>query len=611
MLDPKEKQVDYSELLIPPSGFLMDRAIGTTYSIDLQALLAVPVAMFYSKPLETNFDENREPLDVFESISRAAKNVTIFCQKGKIKVPKKFNKLISFTEDCVVEIKPDNPFSSFHPKCWWLWFRNPKTGEKIIRFAVLSRNLTFDRSWDLSFCFEGLVSLEQRPENNSMIDMLNYLEKVSGKKIERSLKSDLSKVIFKNDLSFISWYFHPIGIGSNYVNPLLSKNYKPEVLLMMSPFVDDESVSTVGKKSVGKTWLFSRKTEMQKLIPDTYGYLTDAFCIPVIIVDGERIDTMADDVPNSEPQPLDLHAKLYVSRKGDTSTWLLGSANLTQPAFGRNVECLIELKTKEHNLSPEFVYKELVSTVEEKKLFEQFLHTENFESDANALSIDAALRRIVFDMISCPFAGKVIPDQARKYFSYQLSFDATLLKIEKDFKIYIQPFSEDVESDLGKQIKSRQVNTLNFTEQIKESMLSKYFIFSITHKGTWQESFLMKAEITLPESRHGKILGEIINSKEKFLQYLRFLLSDSGIIDDLMGGNEQGHIIKNNGNETSIWSKYSIPLYEELLKAASQHPQKLKSIDEAITKLQSSEETKEIVSPELLEFWNVFKQVIR
>ena len=82
MLDAKKNNfVDYSDLLKPPAGYTLIRAIGTTYSLDLHALLSVPVAMFYSKPLEADLDKNAEPLDVFDSIERASEVVTIFCQK--------------------------------------------------------------------------------------------------------------------------------------------------------------------------------------------------------------------------------------------------------------------------------------------------------------------------------------------------------------------------------------------------------------------------------------------------------------------------------------------------------------------------------------------------
>ena len=68
MLDPKNNYIDYAELLKPPLGFILKRAIGTTYSLDLQALLAVPVAMFYSRPIETDFEQTETPFDIFDSI---------------------------------------------------------------------------------------------------------------------------------------------------------------------------------------------------------------------------------------------------------------------------------------------------------------------------------------------------------------------------------------------------------------------------------------------------------------------------------------------------------------------------------------------------------------
>lgn len=237
MLDPKSNQLDYGKLLMPPPGFVLNRAFGTTYSMDLQALLAIPVAMYYSKPLEADFEKNEEPLDIFDAISKASSTVTIFCQRGKIKFLKKFNKLISFTENCIVEISPPTAFNSFHPKCWWLWFKNNKTGETIVRFVVLSRNLTFDRSWDVAFNMEGLVSKEKKESNKSMIDMLNYLENTSGYKIEENLKIDLEKVDFIPEYPIKSWSYYPIGINEAYKNPLISNYYNPEVLLMMSPFI--------------------------------------------------------------------------------------------------------------------------------------------------------------------------------------------------------------------------------------------------------------------------------------------------------------------------------------------------------------------------------------
>jgi hypothetical protein len=43
-LDPNVRRI-YLDELRPPPGYVVDRAIGTTYSLDLLALLAVPLSM--------------------------------------------------------------------------------------------------------------------------------------------------------------------------------------------------------------------------------------------------------------------------------------------------------------------------------------------------------------------------------------------------------------------------------------------------------------------------------------------------------------------------------------------------------------------------------------
>ena len=43
MLDVKHNRLDYGELLIPPTGFRLSRAIATTFSLDLNTLLSIPM----------------------------------------------------------------------------------------------------------------------------------------------------------------------------------------------------------------------------------------------------------------------------------------------------------------------------------------------------------------------------------------------------------------------------------------------------------------------------------------------------------------------------------------------------------------------------------------
>ena len=89
MLDPKQNGVDYGSQLAPPDGYELSTAIGTTYSLDLEALMLIPVSLFYAQPIEGNPDQIR--YDMLNAITNASKKITLFCQKGQIKVPKKYH----------------------------------------------------------------------------------------------------------------------------------------------------------------------------------------------------------------------------------------------------------------------------------------------------------------------------------------------------------------------------------------------------------------------------------------------------------------------------------------------------------------------------------------
>jgi hypothetical protein len=50
MLDVKRNRLDYGRLLIPPEGFTLRQAVATTYSVDLDTLLSIPIALYYAQP---------------------------------------------------------------------------------------------------------------------------------------------------------------------------------------------------------------------------------------------------------------------------------------------------------------------------------------------------------------------------------------------------------------------------------------------------------------------------------------------------------------------------------------------------------------------------------
>ena len=54
MLNPNNDRLDYGQVLAPPDSYTLDFAIGTTYSLDLDALVGACIALGLSE--ETDSD---------------------------------------------------------------------------------------------------------------------------------------------------------------------------------------------------------------------------------------------------------------------------------------------------------------------------------------------------------------------------------------------------------------------------------------------------------------------------------------------------------------------------------------------------------------------------
>ncbi len=155
MLDPNERQT-YIDALRPPYEYVFDRAIGTTYSLNLLTLLTVPLS-FAKFEIKTKDEILDNPVSVLEALRRIAGRIHIFCQCGAIKVPPSPNPLFQYLERMLHEVSPPNPQGVFHPKIWVLRFIHEKNQNILYRLLCLSRNITFDKSWDTSLSLEGEV----------------------------------------------------------------------------------------------------------------------------------------------------------------------------------------------------------------------------------------------------------------------------------------------------------------------------------------------------------------------------------------------------------------------------------------------------------------------
>ena len=150
MLRPDQNRLNYGELLAPPATYHLDFAIGTTYSLDLDALVGATMALGLSAETDTNLIKN--PVCLLEALKKTADKIALFCEAGQIHMPGNVTELYILLEKMVFSVAlsgtKKNRHASFHPKFWLIRYKNDN-GEIMYRVVVLSRNLTFDRSWDV------------------------------------------------------------------------------------------------------------------------------------------------------------------------------------------------------------------------------------------------------------------------------------------------------------------------------------------------------------------------------------------------------------------------------------------------------------------------------
>ncbi|MCB0612269.1 MAG: phospholipase D family protein [Lewinellaceae bacterium] len=604
MLDVRQDRLDYGELLMPPSGFQLTRAIATTYSMDLHTLLAVPVALFYAKALEGDFVfEDR--FDVLDAIQKTEEVLQAYCQKGKIQVPKKHNPLFAFLEDAIVEVEPESHLVSFHPKVWLLRFE--KEEEVRYRAIVLSRNLTFDRSWDVALYMDGQVGAALQDRNAPLVHFVQYLNALQPIVGCDTFIEGLERVKFEGIENFDGFRFFPIGLGGNFgafPNPIGAGQF--DQLLIISPFLDDSTLKKLRASTMGEAWLFSRSEELKKLRADSLqGYR--AYFLNSLIVEGEDYDTLEEDRVESQKQQL--HAKTFVVKKGERFYWYLGSANASRPAFERNVEFMLGLESQLQEASPNHLVETFLNPGLKHPLFEEFLPADEIQQEQEA-SIEQYLRELEHRLIKVKYSVEVRPNENQQNYDLAIEADLSGINWEATFSVKLSLIhAQDEYQDLSQ----GQWNECRFAN-IKETVLSEFMILSIFHEKQLARSFLVKLDIDLPESRKRRIIKNLIDSQSKFFKYLQFLLAENPYEAEATFGNENGERFSKPENGDSLYLFYSgQPIFEQLLIAASRQPAKLQSIDKLISRIleEGREETngQEPIIPEaFLSFWEVFKK---
>lgn len=565
MLKSAKNRLNYSELLTPPSGYEVDFAIGTTYSLDLEALVGVPLALSLSEEMDQTLQE--DPIYVLEGLRRSADKFAIFCEAGQIKIPQNQNSIFAMMEDSVFEVALENN-QSFHPKVWLLKYQN-KENEVLYRLLVLTRNLSFDRSWDIAIALEGKRNDIKTTKNQPLADFLQYLTnftKVDEKKKQiKTIISELEFVQFDPAKKYIPDFdFYPLGI-TGYGKAETGIFEKYHQLIVISPFISRSTISELEELALtnAKKVLITRKTELHKLSEEMLLNM-DVFTLKDSVIDGESAIS-GDATEEKLAQLQDIHAKLYARTKYNEHHIYIGSANCSNNAFNGNVEFLLKLKYKKRGFKITDLIKDMFGDDEETPFerIESIPDQENADSDLTD-KLQKGIKQL------CRTQSRAFVKEENADYSLQVTFDT----IPEECDFTIGPL-------LSTKKLSLQEDT--FFESISLLELGDFYKITAEKDGEVVQRVIKIKTDGIPADRDKEIFRSIIKDSNTFLKYVAFLLADDFLLSALENLEQEG---LGSGKWDMDIGDYPA-LYENMLQTAARSPEKLEDVEDIINIIES------------------------
>lgn len=580
MLSPNKNRIDFGKALYcGMDGYELDYAIGTSYSLDLEAMLFLPVSLFFGGELEINNTASNEMLT---ALTQVPDKVQLFCQKGKIAAPFYYHQVLEFWSNNIEQIEMDRYDASFHPKVWLIRYTSPHQ-PSYYKFICTSRNLSKSTDWDIAVTMEGFVGKKKIKQNEPLFDFVSYLDYQAKRKIKPEFLDEIRYIKFDLESEDQSYAFHPIGNG--WKNPVFDTDNKKKQLLCISPFLDQTSVKELSKKAE-EVYLLGTQYELDKLPlelnktnVDCYQFNTLLELDPIYADENTGLTDaplpQMDDVATFETSSA-LHAKLFITTDEQENTWFIGSANCTLPTHSnRNIEFLTAIRSTDKSLLP--AEQTLKILTEAEKNSEGFFvpYEKRFVADNNAAELfEQDLRKTIFDISKLKIAASV-QENAQSLYDYQIKLTEVSIRKRENWKIFFQPLS-----DLNG--KKHEIDKGQFLEYTFENFLihrlTPFFLFSIYEEDKLLKHLVIKLEIIFPEHRMRKIFSSLIENWEKLMKYISFLLTKDQVEPMLTLDKEEDEAAMKNTSIGGAWHS-QFPIYEKLLMATSRNP---KTIEQTI-----------------------------
>ncbi len=630
MLNPKKKteHLIYGDILIPPTGFpVLERAIATTFSLDISALVSCMIPLAFSDDVNSKLFQNK--VSTLTALRNLSEKLIIFCDPSQIKSLKTRNKEFAILLEKMVlpvqlkKLEGEDVFPSFHPKFWLLQFADDK-GNHCYRLIILSRNISYDKSYDISLVLDSYTEERKRgePKRNfnktkNILDFISYLSitaetsKTQKEQIIR-LINDITdeQVCFKVEQPFDveDFDFYPIyeqtfrSDKRLFDKTVLKQKGEYKKLFVMSPFITKDILLKLPKSLKNQTddnhvKVITRQDSINKLENKDGISNIDFYVLNPDVISGEeqKIEDSpeAEDIAQKENEQYylenlhDIHAKIFLTETSEKKQIFLGSANATNSAFNRNVEFMVRLSSKSNALSVDNFFKDLnidnnmfIPAVEGKE------ETENIELQTR---LENTLRTITHQR------AKGFVECIDGSYSIMITFEE-YQQFDSDIVVTLSPINSSENKLYAQKIKF---------EDIPVSSLSEFYYLKVSSKDNTKDISLERL-IKIPtdnipyEERDCQIINQIITNKEAFTEYVTLLLSQDSISTQL-----EMNEIKENSAKWKV-SNSQMPLYETLLRASVTNPQAVLNLGKDIDLITN----KEIVSDDFKQLYEQFRQIV-
>lgn len=592
MLNPDTRSL-YTEAVTPPPGYVFDQAVSTTYSLDPATVLSLPAHIALAeRPTSAAID----PIKLLESLRRLSNRFNVFVDHAHIKPPSGSNVLYGLLESMVIPTRAPRG-GEFHPKLWVLRFVQPEIDEPpLIRLLVLSRNITYDRSWDISLRLEGRPGHESIGGNQSLGEFVGSLPSYTTQPAESERKSQIERLA--EEIKRTAWElpegyervsFHVLGTGSTPWTPARSRR-----MAVISPFLTDEALSWLRNQTRELVAVVSRPDELDRLSSKTLQLTGRWF----------TLDEAAETEDGEEPERHDtvgLHAKVFVTEMGWWTKLYLGSANATSAALlhRSNTEILVELAGRTsrvggietllgesglQNILTEYVKPEEVTLVDE-----EIVKAEQALEKARRSLSNAEL------IVRCEAEG----DDWRLLLTVPTPLSLPGVAGIKAWPITV---SDDLSSNMFQLTQSGIAKMGNYATESVTRLIA--FELESEIRNLSLRMVLNLPVDGLPENRDDAIFKLVLNNREGFLRYILLILGEYA--GEILNREKLTHT----GDGASPWGdgiSGEVPILEELARAFSRDPDKLKDIAEIVRRLKRDDEHNSIIPDGFTELWKVFE----